>query len=93
MTSGARPVRSPARSSAARPRTVTTAWWTKDRDPAQLFVDYNQNTRDHTIAAAYSVRGLPDARVSTPLRWDEVPDVDPRDLTIFTVPAALRRAR
>ncbi len=68
------------------PQDVTTAWWTKDRDPAQLFVDYNQNTRDHTIAAAYSVRGLPDARVSTPVRWDEVADVDPRDLTIFTVP-------
>lgn len=65
---------------------VTTAWWKKDRDPTKLFVDYNQNARDHTIAAAYSVRGLPDARVSTPLRWDEVDDADPRDLTIFTVP-------
>jgi DNA primase len=69
------------------PEDVTTTWWKKDRDPHQLFVDYNQNTRDHTIAAAYSVRGLPDARVSTPIRWDEVDDVDPRDLTIFTVPA------
>ncbi|WP_395691650.1 non-homologous end-joining DNA ligase [Nocardioides sp.] len=68
------------------PEDVTTTWWKKDRDPHQLFVDYNQNTRDHTIAAAYSVRGLPDARVSTPIRWDEVDDVDPRDLTIFTVP-------
>ncbi|GAA1143977.1 non-homologous end-joining DNA ligase [Nocardioides aquiterrae] len=66
---------------------VTTTWWKKDRDPHQLFVDYNQNARDHTIAAAYSVRGLPDARVSTPIRWDEVDDVDPRDLTMFTVPA------
>src|SRR5690349_4024082 len=65
---------------------VTTTWWKKDRDPHQLFVDYNQNARDHTIAAAYSVRGLPDARVSTPIRWDEVDDVDPRDLTMFTVP-------
>ena len=65
---------------------VTTTWWTKDRDPAAVFVDYNQNARDHTIAAAYSVRGLPDARVSTPLRWDEVDDADPRDLTIATVP-------
>lgn len=49
------------------------------------------NTRsrvcDHTIAAAYSVRGLPDARVSTPIRWDEVDDADPRDFTIRTVPA------
>ena len=65
---------------------VTTTWWTKDRDPAQVFVDYNQNARDHTIAAAYSVRGLPDSRVSTPIRWDEVDDADPRDFTIATVP-------
>lgn len=65
---------------------VTTTWWKKDRDPAQVFVDYNQNARDHTIAAAYSVRGLPDARVSTPIRWDEVDDADPRDFTIATVP-------
>jgi DNA ligase D len=65
---------------------VTTTWWTKDRDPSQVFVDYNQNARDHTIAAAYSVRGLPDARVSTPIRWDEVGDADPRDFTIATVP-------
>jgi DNA ligase D len=65
---------------------VTTEWWKKNRDPHDLFVDYNQNARDHTIAAAYSVRGLPDARVSTPIRWDEVDDVDPRDCTIFTVP-------
>ena len=75
------------------PDDVTTTWWRKDRDPHHLFVDYNQNARDHTIAAAYSVRGLPDARVSTPIRWDEVDDADPRDFTIFTVPAAVRRAR
>ncbi len=68
------------------PDLVTTEWWKKDRDPVQVFVDYNQNARDHTIAAAYSVRGLPDARVSTPLRWDEIDDADPRDLTIATVP-------
>lgn len=68
------------------PQDVTTTWWRKDRDPAALFVDYNQNARDHTIAAAYSVRGVPDARVSTPIRWDEVDDVDPRDFTIRTVP-------
>ena len=71
------------------PRDVTTAWWRKDRDPSQLFVDYNQNARDHTIAAAYSVRGVPDGRVSTPVRWDEIPDVDPHDLRIDTVPARL----
>jgi DNA ligase D len=68
------------------PDDVTTTWWKKDRDPHHLFVDYNQNARDHTIAAAYSVRGLPDARVSTPIRWDEVDDADPHDFTIFTVP-------
>jgi len=68
------------------PDDVTTTWWKKDRDPHHLFVDYNQNARDHTIAAAYSVRGVPDARVSTPIRWDEVDDADPHDFTIFTVP-------
>ena len=65
---------------------VTTTWWRKNRDPRKVFVDYNQNARDHTIAAAYSVRGLPDARVSTPITWDEMDDVDPHDFTIFTVP-------
>jgi DNA ligase D len=68
------------------PDDVTTAWWRKDRDPKDLFVDYNQNARDHTIAAAYSVRGFPDGRVSTPIRWDEVDDVDPHDFTLATVP-------
>jgi DNA ligase D len=68
------------------PRDVTTTWWRKDRDPAAVFVDYNQNARDHTIAAAYSVRGVPDARVSAPVGWDEIDDVDPADLTIATVP-------
>src|SRR5689334_9482772 len=69
------------------PDDVTTTWWRKDRDPAALFVDYNQNARDHTIAAAYSVRGNPGGTVSTPIRWDEVDDVEPRELTIATVPA------
>jgi DNA ligase D-like protein (predicted polymerase) len=68
------------------PDDVTTLWWRKDRDPHHLFVDYNQNARDHTIAAAYSVRGFPDARVSTPVRWDEIDEVNPHDFTIFTVP-------
>ncbi|MBW9215627.1 non-homologous end-joining DNA ligase [Mumia sp. zg.B53] len=68
------------------PDDVTTTWWRKDRDPANLFVDYNQNTRDHTIAAAYSVRGVADARVSGPIRWDEVDDVEPADMTIATMP-------
>ncbi|MGW5923715.1 non-homologous end-joining DNA ligase [Nocardia fluminea] len=69
------------------PDDVTTAWWRKDRDPAQLFVDYNQNARDHTIAAAYSVRGVPEATVSTPVRWTEIDDIVPRDFTVRTVPA------
>lgn len=69
------------------PADVTTAWWRKDRDPAQLFVDYNQNARDHTIAAAYSVRGVPAATVSTPVRWTEIDDIHPRDFTLATVPA------
>ena len=51
-----------------------------------MFLDYNQNAKDRTTCSAYSVRPLPDARVSTPLRWDEVPDCDPADFTLFTVP-------
>jgi DNA ligase D len=69
------------------PDDVTTTWWRKDRDPAKLFVDYNQNARDHTIASAYSVRGVPEATVSTPVTWDEIDDVDPRAFTIATVPS------
>jgi len=69
------------------PDDVTTTWWRKDRDPKLLFVDYNQNARDHTIAAAYSVRGVPEATVSTPIRWDEIPDIEPQDFTMKTVPA------
>ena len=69
------------------PDDVTTAWWRKDRDPHHLFVDYNQNARDHTIAAAYSVRGFADARVSAPVRWDEVVDCEPLDFTMYTMPA------
>jgi DNA ligase D len=66
---------------------ATTTWWKKDRDPSQVFVDYNQNARDHTIAAAYSVRGTPDARVSAPLRWNELDEATPQDFTIATMPA------
>jgi len=69
------------------PDDVTTTWWRKDRDPSALFVDYNQNARDHTIACAYSVRGVPDARVSAPLCWDEIDDAHPEDFTIETMPA------
>ncbi len=73
------------------PGEVTTTWWRKDRDPTALFVDYNQNARDHTIASAYSVRGVPEATVSTPVTWDEIDDVDPRDCTIATVPERFAR--
>ncbi len=66
---------------------ATTTWWRKDRDPTAVFVDYNQNARDHTIASAYSVRGVADGTVSTPIAWDEVDDVEPRELTLATVPA------
>lgn len=68
------------------PAEVTTAWWRRDRDPSAVFLDFNQNARDHTIASAYSVRGTADARVSTPIRWDEIDGVDPRAFTIATVP-------
>jgi DNA ligase D len=73
------------------PDDVTTTWWRKDRDPAKLFVDYNQNARDHTIASAYSVRGVPEATVSTPVTWDEIDTVDPKAFTIATVPARFAR--
>ncbi|GAA2542891.1 non-homologous end-joining DNA ligase [Winogradskya consettensis] len=69
------------------PDEVTTTWWRKDRDPRALFVDYNQNARDHTIASAYSVRGNQRGTVSTPIRWDEVDTVEPDDFTLLTVPA------
>ncbi|GAA1247788.1 non-homologous end-joining DNA ligase [Janibacter melonis] len=69
------------------PQLVTTTWWRKDRDPSAVFVDYNQNARDHTIAAAYSVRGNARATVSTPITWDEITDVEPQECTIATVPA------
>jgi len=73
------------------PDDVTTTWWRRDRDPTTLFVDYNQNARDHTIASAYSVRGVPEATVSTPITWAEVDDVEPKDCTIATVPARFAR--
>jgi len=69
------------------PQDATTAWWRKDRDPRKAFVDYNQNARDHTIASAYSVRGINTGTVSTPIAWDELDDVEPQELTIATVPA------
>jgi len=67
------------------PKEATSAWWKEERHG--VFLDYNQNARDHTVASAYSVRPLPDARVSAPLFWDEVPDCEPSDFTVRTVPA------
>jgi DNA ligase D len=67
---------------------VTTAWW-KEQRGEQIFIDYNQNARDRTIASAYSVRRRPTATVSTPVSWHELADVDPLDCTIATVPARL----
>lgn len=70
---------------------ATTTWWRKDREPDVVFLDYNQNARDHTIAAAYSVRGNPEGTVSTPFAWDELEDIVPRDMTIATVPERYAR--
>src|SRR5690606_28038595 len=66
------------------PDLATSAWWKEERHG--VFIDYNQNARDRTVAAAYSVRAVPDARVSCPLHWDEVPAVDPSAFTLRTVP-------
>ena len=67
------------------PDLATSKWWKEERHG--VFVDYNQNAKDRTVASAYSVRPLPDARVSTPLSWDEVAACDPAAFTIDTVPA------
>ncbi len=67
------------------PAHATTTWWRKDREPDKVFVDYNQNARDHTIRSAYSVRGVSEATVSTPLAWDEIDSVVPQECTIPTV--------
>jgi DNA ligase D-like protein (predicted polymerase) len=70
------------------PREATSKWWKEEREG--VFIDYNQNARDRTVASAYSVRAVADARVSCPLEWDEVADVEPAELRIDTVPARLR---
>jgi len=70
------------------PTLATSKWWKEERHG--VFVDYNQNAKDHTVACAYSVRPVSDARVSTPLHWDEVGDVEPGELRLDTVPARLR---
>jgi DNA ligase D len=69
------------------PDDATTTWWRRERDPRKAFVDYNQNARDHTIASAYSVRGVREGTVSTPIAWGEIESVVPGELTIATVPA------
>jgi bifunctional non-homologous end joining protein LigD len=66
------------------PTLASSKWWKEERHG--VFLDYNQNAKDRTTCSAYSVRPLPDARVSTPLHWGEVPDCDPAEFTIFTVP-------
>jgi len=67
------------------PALATSKWWKEERHG--VFLDYNQNAKDRTTASAYSVRPLPDARVSAPLDWDEVAACDPADFTVFTMPA------
>ncbi|BBY49989.1 DNA polymerase domain-containing protein [Mycolicibacterium arabiense] len=67
------------------PDLATSRWWKEEREG--VFVDFNQNAKDRTVASAYSVRSRPDARVSTPLRWDEVPTCRPEEFTVRSVPA------
>jgi len=66
------------------PALATSKWWKEER--RGVFLDYNQNAKDRTTASAYSVRPLPDARVSAPMRWDEIPDCEPADFTVLTMP-------
>jgi len=66
------------------PESASSKWWKEERHG--VFLDYNQNARDRTTCSAYSVRPVADARVSAPLRWSEVPDCDPAEFTIFTMP-------
>jgi DNA ligase D-like protein (predicted polymerase) len=73
-----------ARAVERRSPLASSKWWKEERHG--VFLDYNQNAKDRTTCSAYSVRPLPDARVSTPLRWDEVPDCNPADFTVLTVP-------
>ena len=71
------------------PMIATSKWWKEERHG--VFLDYNQNAKDRTTCSAYSVRPLPDARVSTPLEWDEVMVCDPAEFTVFTVPARFEK--
>jgi bifunctional non-homologous end joining protein LigD len=69
------------------PSLATSKWWKEERHG--VFLDYNQNAKDRTTCSAYSVRPLPDARVSAPLHWEEVPNCEPADFTVLTMPARL----
>ncbi len=71
------------------PAIATSKWWKEERHG--VFLDYNQNAKDRTVASVYSVRPLPDARVSTPLTWDEVPECEAADFTVATVPDRVAR--
>ena len=71
------------------PALASSKWWKEERHG--VFLDYNQNAKDRTTCSAYSVRPLPDARVSTPLEWHEIPDCNPADFTIFTIPERFQR--
>ena len=71
------------------PALATSKWWKEERHG--VFLDYNQNAKDRTTCSAYSVRPLPDARVSTPLHWHEVPDCNPAEFTLFTIPERFKR--
>jgi DNA ligase D-like protein (predicted polymerase) len=70
------------------PKLATSKWWKEERHG--VFLDYNQNAKDRTTCSAYSIRPLPDARVSAPLRWDEVPNCEPEDFTVLTIPRRLQ---
>ena len=74
------------------PTLVTTAWWKEERG-ARVFIDYNQNARDRTIASAYSARARRDATVSAPVTWDELPEVETEDFTLATMPERFAAAR
>jgi bifunctional non-homologous end joining protein LigD len=71
------------------PGRASSKWWKEEREG--VFIDYNQNAKDRTVSSAYSVRPTPDARVSAPLDWDEVPDCNPADFTLVTMPARFER--
>jgi len=71
------------------PKLATSKWWKEERHG--VFLDYNQNAKDRTTCSAYSIRPLPDARVSAPLAWKEVPDCEPEDFTVATMPRRYKK--